>query len=180
MAFQLRADETFVADYRRMREGSCQFIRALDCRGHRGRGCGVALLCRREARAGQPLRSIFGPGRLVSRRSASNRRMAENWYRLGRYRQLDFEHADIPLAISYYRRAVQLNPRSAYYKLDLASALEMSGNTAEADKYFRAAQENYPISARGVLEIWQFPAPPAALAGSVCGNSPCGRWWIRS
>lgn len=71
----------------------------------------------------------------------------ENWYRLGRYRQLDFEHADIPLAISYYRRAVQLNPRSPYYKLDLAGALEMSGNLGEADQYFRAAQADYPISA---------------------------------
>lgn len=72
---------------------------------------------------------------------------AENWYRLGRYRQLDFEHANLPQAISYYRRAVQLNPRSAYIKLDLASALEMNGNAAEADKVYRAAQENYPISA---------------------------------
>jgi hypothetical protein len=71
----------------------------------------------------------------------------ENWYRLGRYRQLDFDHSDIPLAISFYRRAVQLNPRSAFYKLDLASALEMSGDNAEADQYYRAAQENYPISA---------------------------------
>src|ERR1700722_14129033 len=43
---------------------------------------------------------------------------AENWYRLGRYRQLDFDHADIPLAISYYRRAVQLDPRSPYYQLE--------------------------------------------------------------
>jgi tetratricopeptide (TPR) repeat protein len=72
---------------------------------------------------------------------------AENWYRQGRYRQLDFEHSDLPLAVSYYRRAVQLDPRSAFYKLDLASALEMAGNDAEAEKYFRAAQENYPISA---------------------------------
>jgi Tetratricopeptide repeat len=70
-----------------------------------------------------------------------------NWYRLGRYRQLDFEHADIPLAISYYRRAVRLNPRSAFYKLDFASALEMSGNIAEADQYFREAQKDFPISA---------------------------------
>ena len=52
----------------------------------------------------------------------------ENWYRLARYRQLDFDHADVPLAIAYYRRAIQLNPRSPYYKLDLASALEMVGN----------------------------------------------------
>ncbi len=71
----------------------------------------------------------------------------ESWYRLGRYRQLDFDHADVPLAISYYRRAVQLNPRSPYYKLDLATALEMAGNNEEADQYFRAAQANYPISA---------------------------------
>ena len=72
---------------------------------------------------------------------------AEIWYRLGRFRQLDFENADVPLAISYYRRAVQLNPHSPYYKLDLAGTLEMAGNNIEADSYFRAAQAAYPISA---------------------------------
>jgi tetratricopeptide (TPR) repeat protein len=71
----------------------------------------------------------------------------EIWYRLGKYRQLDFDNSDIPLAISYYRRAIQLNPRSPYYKLDLAGALEMAGNNSEADSEFRAAQEAYPISA---------------------------------
>jgi tetratricopeptide (TPR) repeat protein len=71
---------------------------------------------------------------------------AQHWYQLGRFRQLDFDHTDIPLAISYYRRAVSLNSYSPYYKLDLASALEMSGQDAEADKYFRAAQFDYPIS----------------------------------
>lgn len=71
---------------------------------------------------------------------------AEHWYQLGRFRQLDFDHIDLPLALSYYRRAVQLNPYSPYYKLDLASTLEMSGQFAEADKYFRAAQHDYPIS----------------------------------
>jgi hypothetical protein len=71
----------------------------------------------------------------------------ETWYRLGRFRQLDFDNADVPLAISYYRRAIQLNPRSPYYKLDLAGALEDAGNYGEADSYFRAAQAAYPISA---------------------------------
>src|SRR5580704_6337489 len=72
---------------------------------------------------------------------------AEIWYRLGRFRQLDFENANVPLAISHYRRAVQLNPHSPYYKLDLAGTLEMAGNNIEADSYFRAAQAAYPISA---------------------------------
>jgi tetratricopeptide (TPR) repeat protein len=71
---------------------------------------------------------------------------AENWYRLGRYRQLDFDHPDLKLAISYYRRAVALDPPSPFYKLDLATALEIAGDDAEAEKYFRAAQANYPIS----------------------------------
>ncbi|HEV2523234.1 MAG TPA: tetratricopeptide repeat protein [Candidatus Acidoferrales bacterium] len=71
----------------------------------------------------------------------------DTWYRLGRFRQLDFDHADFPLAISYYQRAVQLNPPSPYYKLDLASTLEMSGQNEEAERYFRAAQKGYPISA---------------------------------
>lgn len=71
----------------------------------------------------------------------------EIWYQLGRFRQLDFDHADLPLAISDYRRAVRLNPRSPYYKLDLASAFEMSGDDSDADQYFRAAQDGYPISA---------------------------------
>ncbi len=64
----------------------------------------------------------------------------------GRFRQLDFDHTDLPLALTYYRRAVELNPYSPFYKLDLAGTLEMSGQYAEADKYFRAAQHDYPIS----------------------------------
>jgi tetratricopeptide (TPR) repeat protein len=72
---------------------------------------------------------------------------AENWYRLGRYRQLDFDHPDLKLAIAYYRRAVELDPPSPFYKLDLATALEMAGDDAQAERYFRAAQANYPISA---------------------------------
>jgi tetratricopeptide (TPR) repeat protein len=71
----------------------------------------------------------------------------ETWYRLGRYRQLDFDNANIPLSISDYQRAVKLNPRSPYYKLDLAGAYEMAGDNAQADSNFRAAQSAYPISA---------------------------------
>jgi tetratricopeptide (TPR) repeat protein len=70
----------------------------------------------------------------------------ETWYRLARYRQLDFDNTDIPLSISDYQHAMRLNPRSPYYKLDLAGAYEMAGNSAEADNSFRAAQSYYPIS----------------------------------
>jgi|SRR5580692_923283 tetratricopeptide (TPR) repeat protein len=70
----------------------------------------------------------------------------ELWYRLARFRHLDFDNADIPSAIAYYRRAAQLDPRSPYYKLDLADALEISGDEGEAEASFRAAQAAYPIS----------------------------------
>jgi tetratricopeptide (TPR) repeat protein len=71
----------------------------------------------------------------------------ETWYRLGRYRQLDFDNSNLPLSISDYQRAIKLNPRSPYYKLDLAGAYEMAGDSTAADQNFRAAQAAYPISA---------------------------------
>jgi tetratricopeptide (TPR) repeat protein len=70
----------------------------------------------------------------------------EIWYRLGRFRHLDFDNADVPSAITYYRRAEQLNARSPYYKLDLADALEIQGDDSAADASFRAAEAAYPIS----------------------------------
>jgi hypothetical protein len=77
----------------------------------------------------------------------------ENWYRLGRYRQLDFEHADLPLAISYYQRATALEPASALYWMDLAGAYETNGNAAQAEQAFRTAQQDYPISGE---VAWRF------------------------
>ena len=73
---------------------------------------------------------------------------ADNWYRLGRYRAFDFENADLPLAISYYERATTINPRSASYWMDLGSAYELTGNVAGADRAFRNAQKQYPVSAQ--------------------------------
>ena len=82
----------------------------------------------------------------------------EIWYQLGRFRQLDFDNADLPLSISDYRRAIQLNPRSPYYKLDLAGALEMAGNNAEADSYFRAPRPptRFPPRCPGNMAIFFF------------------------
>jgi len=78
---------------------------------------------------------------------------AENWYRLGRYRQLDFEHADLPTAISYYRRATGLNPNSAEYWMDLAGAHENNRDSAKAEQAFHAALQDYPISGE---VAWRF------------------------
>jgi tetratricopeptide (TPR) repeat protein len=140
------ANPAFVADYRRMLERPSNFS---------GRWIAVVVaiaaatwLCYAGVRHG--LAGHYGATLNPddwSRASHIEPGDAQNWYRLGRYRQLDFDHADIPSAISFYRRAVQLNPQSAFYKLDLASALEMSGNNAEAEQYYRGAKQNFPISA---------------------------------
>src|ERR1700733_2623725 len=77
----------------------------------------------------------------------------ENWYRLGRYRQLDFENADIPMAISFYRRATDLNHVSALYWMDLAGAYETAQQNDQAEHAYQTAQQNYPISAE---VAWRF------------------------
>ena len=81
---------------------------------------------------------------------------AENWYRLGRYRQLDFEGTDLPLAISYYQRALAIDPGAAAYWMDLAEAYEISGNVAQAEEAFRKAQQAYPISADVAWRLGNF------------------------
>lgn len=72
---------------------------------------------------------------------------AAHWQRLGRYRQWDFQNADLRRAIGYYERATRLNPRSPYSWLDLASAYEMAGDSARARQAFEKAKSAYPISA---------------------------------
>lgn len=71
---------------------------------------------------------------------------AQNWYRLGRYRKLDPENTDVPLAISYFRRAVELDPNRASYWLDLAEAYEIIGDVGNAENAFRWAERDHPIS----------------------------------
>lgn len=78
---------------------------------------------------------------------------AENWERLGRYRQFDFEHANLPLAITYYQRAAAIDPKSAFYWMDLASVYETSGKLSQAEQAFRTAQKVYPISGE---VAWRF------------------------
>ena len=75
------------------------------------------------------------------------------WYRLGRYRQLDFQHADVSLAISYYQRATSIDPGSSFYWMDLAGAYETAGSLSQAEQAFRKARQLYPISAEAA---WRF------------------------
>jgi hypothetical protein len=73
---------------------------------------------------------------------------ADYWYHLGRYRQLDFENSNLPLAISYYERATRINPGSPSMWMDLGSAYETAGDAGPAEQAFQKAQQDYPISAQ--------------------------------
>jgi tetratricopeptide (TPR) repeat protein len=146
LGFLVAHQQAFVADYRRMPDGFPNPSR-------RWAAAAIAMvaaawLCyagSKHALASDYAASAnFANWERATRIEPDN---AEIWYRLGRFRQLDFDNADIPVALSDYRRAIQLNPRSPFYKLDFASALEMAGNNDEADNNFRAAQAAYPISA---------------------------------
>ncbi len=81
---------------------------------------------------------------------------ADHWYRLGRYRQLDFEHMDPELAISYYHRALAIDPRSAAFWMDLAGAYEMAEEPARAREAFETAKAVYPISGEAAWRYGNF------------------------
>jgi tetratricopeptide (TPR) repeat protein len=77
----------------------------------------------------------------------------ENWYRLGRYFQIDFEHSDMSKAVANYARATTIAPGSAEYWLNLAEAQETALQLADAEKAFRRAEQAYPLSADAA---WRF------------------------
>ncbi|HEV2297369.1 MAG TPA: hypothetical protein VGR72_02495 [Candidatus Acidoferrales bacterium] len=67
--------------------------------------------------------------------------------KLGLYRSWDFEHRDLAASERYLERAVQLDPQSAEFKLELARAEEVRGEIAKAREAYEAAKLDYPISA---------------------------------
>jgi tetratricopeptide (TPR) repeat protein len=71
---------------------------------------------------------------------------ADYWYRLGLYEKANLEHRDLSQAVFYYRRAVETNPRSDQYWMDLADAYEGLGQTPRAQEAFEKAQSAHPIS----------------------------------
>jgi len=72
---------------------------------------------------------------------------AAAWDRVGHRRQWDLANPDAQGALADYQRAVERNPLSAHYWLDLASAYEDTGNLPLARDAFEHARKVYPASA---------------------------------
>jgi len=73
---------------------------------------------------------------------------ATAWDRLGRVRQADLENPDAVRAVEDFRKAVEKDPRSADYWMDLAGAYEATGNIPLAREAFNRARAAYPASAQ--------------------------------
>jgi tetratricopeptide (TPR) repeat protein len=72
---------------------------------------------------------------------------AEAWDLLGRYRQLDFANPDPQQSLADYQRAVQNDPLSATFWMNLAGAYEANGDLGSAQHAFERARAVYPQSA---------------------------------
>ena len=79
--------------------------------------------------------------------AALERGNAEAWDRVGHRRQWDLANPDPAGALADYLQAVQRNPLSAHYWMDLASAYEDTGNLPLARDAFEHARKVYPASA---------------------------------
>jgi len=77
----------------------------------------------------------------------------EYWYKLGFNRQWDLNDADAGQVITYLRRAVSIDPRSANYWMALAGAYESAGQIPQAREAFHTALQNYPASGEA---HWRF------------------------
>lgn len=71
---------------------------------------------------------------------------ADDWYRLGLNRMLDFESADPQGAIEAFRHAVSIDPRSAENWMALGDAYEQTGDISRARQAFETAVADYPDS----------------------------------
>jgi tetratricopeptide (TPR) repeat protein len=67
--------------------------------------------------------------------------------KLGLYNEWDLQHRDLAAAERYLELAVQLDPLSAEFHLELASAEEVRGEIAKSREAYEAAKTDYPISA---------------------------------
>src|ERR1700677_3096899 len=68
----------------------------------------------------------------------------EAWDRIGRYLQFDFANPDPLAAIANYKKAIEDDPRSAHFWMDLASAYEDAGRASQAQDAYEHAKAAYP------------------------------------
>jgi tetratricopeptide (TPR) repeat protein len=71
----------------------------------------------------------------------------EYWYKVGFNRQWDLNDSDSGQVLTYLRRAVAIDPRSANYWMALAGAYESAGQLQQARDAFHTALQDYPSSA---------------------------------
>ncbi len=83
----------------------------------------------------------------IARGAALEPGNAAAWDLLGRHRQLDLSNPDSIEALSYYKRAVQDDPLSAAFWMNLAGAYEANGDLTGAQNAFEQARSVYPLSA---------------------------------
>ena len=72
---------------------------------------------------------------------------AAYWAKLGSMEQWDLEHGDLQQAAASYKRAVEANPHSDRYWMELAGVYEVLGEASGARAAYVRAQLNHPISA---------------------------------
>ncbi|MGB8541374.1 MAG: hypothetical protein WCD49_07020 [Candidatus Acidiferrales bacterium] len=73
---------------------------------------------------------------------------AAAWDTLGRFQQLDFVAGDPHEAIKAFQKAIQDDPLSSYYWMNLAGAYESVGDISHARDAFSHARQVYPLSAQ--------------------------------
>jgi len=72
---------------------------------------------------------------------------AAYWAKLGSMEQWDLEHGDLRQAAASYERAIEANPHSDRYWVELAGVYEVLGEASLARAAYGRAQLNHPISA---------------------------------
>jgi tetratricopeptide (TPR) repeat protein len=77
----------------------------------------------------------------------------EYWYKLGFNREWDLNDTDAGQVVTYLRRAVTIDPRSANYWMALAGAYESAGQIQQARDAYHTALQDYPASAEA---HWRF------------------------
>jgi len=93
---------------------------------------------------------------MIERGAALEPGDADAWDLLGRYRQLDFANADPKQELADYQRAVQDDPLSATFWMNLAGAYEENGDLSGAESAFERARSVYPLSAEVAWDYGNF------------------------